>query len=102
MRHVTRPVRVWADIDEGIVDAVLRLNKIPGVRTFASCQGTIDEAPSPSPEHQNPYRPYVLSSWLPEACEEIAKYFDIELIGENHGYLHPKTRRSGAQKKSSA
>jgi tRNA(Phe) wybutosine-synthesizing methylase Tyw3 len=41
--HETIPVQVWADIDVGIADLVKLLNKIPGVRTFASCQGTIGE-----------------------------------------------------------
>jgi len=35
----TVPVDVVADVDRGIAPLVAALNKIPGVRTFASCEG---------------------------------------------------------------
>ena len=39
----TVPVQVWGDVNEGIAETVKYLNTIPGVRTYASCQGIIGE-----------------------------------------------------------
>jgi hypothetical protein len=47
------------DVDLGIADMVEYLNTIPGVRTIASCQGTIGE------DGPNPYRAQVLCDWTP-------------------------------------
>ena len=47
-QHNEVPVLVWADIDENIADFVRYLNTIPGVRTDASCQGTLGEG-GPAP-----------------------------------------------------
>lgn len=86
--HETVPVQVWADIDIGIADVVRRLNEIPGVRTHASCQGTLGEAGA------EPYRPHVMVSWnIPEAFETIKAEFDISDRHEAHCLVHP--RRTG-------
>lgn len=55
--HRTRAVQVWIDVDEGIADLVETLNTIDGLRTLASCQGSIGEG---GPE---PYGPYVMVCW---------------------------------------
>ena len=82
--HKTRAVQVWADIDEGIADMVVYLNTIDGVRTIASCQGTIGEG------GPNPYRPQVMAAWTVEAFERLRKEFDVTLLGDGWGNLHPK------------
>lgn len=71
MEHPTTPIKVWADIDLGVVDMVVVLNSIEGVRTIASCQGTIGEGgPRPYPAH-------VMALWTPEALKEIRRYYDV-------------------------
>ena len=82
--HRTRPVQVWTDVDEGIADMVEYLNTIDGVRTLASCQGTIGEG------GPNPYRPQVMASWTVEVFERLQAEFDVAQLGEGWGYLHPK------------
>lgn len=82
--HKQIPVQVWADIDIGISNAVRYLNTIPGVRTHASCQGTIGEG-GPAP-----YRAQVMATWQPECLELLQQHFDITPLGENWGYLHPR------------
>ena len=70
--HKTRAVQVWADVDEGIADLVAYLNTIPGVRTFASCQGTIEEGGA------EPYRPYVMVAWSEAATlARLQTEFDV-------------------------
>jgi hypothetical protein len=59
--HETRPVQVWVDADVGIADAIIYLNTIAGVRTHASCQGTVGEG------GPNPYRAQVMATWTDEA-----------------------------------
>ncbi len=81
--HETRPIQVWADVDIGIADLVIYLNTIPGVRTMASCQGTIGEG------GPHPYRPQVLCTWTDGALEKLRK-FDVEQLGVGWGYIHPK------------
>ena len=80
--HETVRVKVWADIDAGIADMVLRLNDIPGVRTYASCQGTKD------------YAPYVMTSWPDEETLERLKaefeYEDVDMLGSNTAHFHPR------------
>jgi len=91
-QHKTKPVRVWVDVDEGIADLVIYLNTIPGVRTYASCQGTIGEG------GPHPYRAQVMCGWTPEAFKRLQEEFDISLISEfdgnptngTWGYIHPK------------
>src|ERR1035437_4513459 len=39
--HKQVPLKIWADIDEGIVDFVRKLNTIPGVRILDSDQGDL-------------------------------------------------------------
>jgi hypothetical protein len=80
--HKQRPLLVWADIDEGIYEMVADLNTMSGVRTHASCQGTLDEVPlGPAP-----YGPQVMVSWAtPEARSLIAAKYRIEEIDRDHG-----------------
>jgi hypothetical protein len=82
--HKTLPVPVWADVDEGIAELVVYLNMIPGVRTIASCQGTIGEG------GPNPYRAQVMATWPTEVEERLRIDFEITELGENWGYIHPK------------
>ena len=85
--HKTRPIKVWVDADLGIADMVEYLNTIPGVRTLASCQGTIGEG-GPAP-----FRAQVMETWPDEAFARLSAEFDISYEPEsnrNWGYLHPK------------
>jgi tRNA(Phe) wybutosine-synthesizing methylase Tyw3 len=82
--HKTRKIKVWVDVDVKIAEMVLYLNKISGIRTLASCQGTISEG------GQNSYRPQVMATWTDEAFERIKKEFDVTILGDHWGYLHPK------------
>lgn len=87
--HKTVPVKVWADVDEGIAAAVIQLNEIPGIRTYASCQGTTGER---GPE---PYGPYVMFSWRDaEALDRVRLEFDVTfgVGGENSNMAsaHPR------------
>ena len=84
--HETRPVRVWADVDLGIADTVEYLNTIEGVRTHASCQGTIGEG---GPQ---PYRAQVMCSWSDVAFERLKGEFDITELGDHFGYVHPRQK----------
>ena len=81
--HKTRPIQVWVDADVGIADVVEYLNRIPGVRTLASCQGTIGEG---GPE---PYRAQVMATWTDEALRRLEQEFEVEALGENWGYVYP-------------
>jgi hypothetical protein len=83
--HKTRAIKVWADVDVGIASMVLYLNSISGVRTLASCQGSIGEGGA------SPYRPYVMVSWSrDEIFERLASEFDVSEVGDHHCHLHPK------------
>jgi len=90
--HATEPVLVWVDIDKEIVPVVKYLNSIPGVRTHASCQGTIGEG------GPNPYRAQVMTSWpSQEVFEHFCALFDVEsgcqesdTLANNWGYVKPK------------
>lgn len=84
MVHETQPVWVWVDVDCGIAEAVAWLNTIPGVRTFASCQGTIGEG------GPNPYRAQIMAWWPEEATKLIMERFDIGEHGNGWTYIHPK------------
>lgn len=85
--HAQRTVLVKVDVDEGIADLVLYLNTIEGVRTHASCQGTIGEG------GPNPYRPQVMVTWDADGVfDRLAGEFDMsDLHRENCWcYVHPK------------
>lgn len=73
MIHTTVPVKVWVDIDEKIVDFVIHLNTIEGVRTDASCQG--------SEEGPNPYRAYVMCHWTDDALHRLQQKFEVKVEG---------------------
>jgi hypothetical protein len=63
------------------------LNTIPGVRTIASCQGTIGEG-GPAP-----YRAHVMASWPDkDTFDRLNSEFDTEILGEGWGYLYPRLR----------
>lgn len=82
INHKTRPVQVWADVDLGIADIVEQLNSVEGVRTHASCQGTIGEG---GPAE---YGPYVDVSWTDEETLEVLKTkYNIEVKGSSWGHL---------------
>lgn len=85
--HKQVPIQVWVDIDEGIVDLVRHLNTIPGVRTHASCQGTIGEG------GPNPYRPQVMVTWdTAETFARLKSEFDMSGCSRKNRwcYLHPR------------
>ncbi|MDE1971127.1 MAG: hypothetical protein KGI50_06170 [Patescibacteria group bacterium] len=82
--HKTVPMQVWVDVDVGIAETVQYLNTIPGVRTHASCQGTLGEG------GPHPYRPEVMSTWTDEAFEKLRAEFDITPLGDRWGLVHPR------------
>jgi hypothetical protein len=85
VNHKTIPVQVWVDVDLGIAHMVECLNTTPGVRTHASCQGTLGEGGA------EPYGPYVEVSWQNEtALKRLKATYEVEIKGENWGHLHPK------------
>lgn len=86
--HETIPVQVWADVDAGIASVVKYLNSVDGVRTIASCQGTIGEG------GPNPYRAQVMATWTDEAFQKIKEEFDFSILGKNWGYIHPRSTSS--------
>lgn len=81
--HPTVPVQVWVDVDEGIADFVRYLNTLPGVRTHASCQGTIGEG-GPAP-----YGPQVMVTWDDDAAVALLSEFPMTMLGERFAYVHP-------------
>lgn len=91
--HETTTVLVWADVDVGIATVVEYLNTIPGVRTHASCQGTIGEGGAA------PYRPQVLVTW-PDAAtfERLASEFDMSDVSESGHWCYVHPRESDAVK----
>ncbi len=84
MTHKTIPVWVQVDVDEGIAEMVKYLQTIPGVRTHASCQGTLSEG------GPNPYPPQVMVTWdSDQAKERLMQEFDFSPNGD-WAYIHPK------------
>lgn len=81
--HETTPVQVWADVDVGIADLVRQLNTIEGVRTHASCQGTIGEG------GHEPYTAYVMVSWRTDAARAALEPYGLIVQGEAHGAIYP-------------
>jgi hypothetical protein len=90
--HNTKPIQVWVDVDCGIADDVVWLNAISGVRTFASCQGTIGEG------GPHPYRAQIMTWWPEEVTALIEGRFEIGERGTGWAYLHPKTSSSVKRK----
>lgn len=88
--HKQLTISVFVDVDEGVADMVLYLNTIPGVRTHASCQGTIGEG------GPNPYRPQVMVTWNdPTVFERLKSEFDMTDVSETGSwcYVHPKSKQ---------
>lgn len=84
--HQTRAVQVWVDADLGIADMVVYLNTILGVRTLASCQGTLGQG------GPRPYRAQVMATWPDnKTFERLKSEFDVTELGIGWGYLHPRT-----------
>lgn len=81
--HTTRAIKVWADVDEGIADFVLLLNEILGIRTIASCQGTIGEGGAA------PYEAHVMVTWDDDAARQRLASWRVEQLGYNFGYVYP-------------
>jgi hypothetical protein len=85
VNHETRPVQVWVDADLRIAELVEQLNQISGVRTHASCQGTLGEG---GPEQ---YGPYVEASWPDTKTLELLRTrYAVEIQGDNWGYVRPR------------
>ena len=85
--HETVFVRVWVKVDIDIASFVVQLDKVPGILTHASCQGTLDE------EGPNPYAPYVEVTWDSlDALAKLRKIASVDVQGENWGYAHPLIR----------
>lgn len=83
--HITKRVKVWANVDVGIADLVEYLQTIEGVTTQASCQGTLGEG------GPNPYRPQVLCTWDDESVlKRLESEFDVTHMGPSWGYVHPR------------
>jgi hypothetical protein len=83
--HKTIPIQVWADVDEGIAPLVKYLNTIPGIRTHASCQGTIGEG------GVEPYGPQVMVSYQTEDAEaRLRKEFDCVEVAQNTVYVRQR------------
>ena len=84
-RQIT--IKVQVDVDEDIAWLVMYLNTIPGVRTHASCQGTIGEG------GPKPYRPQVMVTWANEAAfQRLKRQFDLSQVSRKGSwcYVHPK------------
>jgi tRNA(Phe) wybutosine-synthesizing methylase Tyw3 len=81
--HATRAIRVWVDIDEGIADFVQMLNEITGIRTNASCQGTIGEGGAA------PYEAHVMVTWNDNEARSRLSRWRVEELGANFGYVYP-------------
>ncbi len=82
--HKTLPVKVVVDIDEGIAPMVIHMNTIPGIRTLASCQGTIGEGGA------EPYGPQVMFTWDNlDALAGIKQFYDFKRLGPALGYAYP-------------
>jgi hypothetical protein len=84
--HETVPVWVLVDVDKGIAAFVKSLQKIPGVRTHASCQGTLHDG------GLNPYRAQVMVTWENEkAINVLREKFDMTFPAgsKNWAYVHP-------------
>jgi hypothetical protein len=83
-QHKTVPVLVWVDVDEGIAEVVKYLNTIPGVRTCASCQGTLGDG---GPE---PYGPQVMISWNSKDVQDRLRHeFVVDMVSECLAYVRP-------------
>ena len=82
--HKTRTVLVRVDVDKDIAGVVEYLNTIPGVRTLASCQGTIGEG------GPHPYNAYVMCTWTGKALKRLRREFDVDVWANDWGYIHPR------------
>ncbi len=85
--HKTRAIQVWVDVDEGIADFVVMLNEIPGIRTDASCQGTIGEGGAA------PYEAHVMVTWQDRQALLRLAPWRVEQLGFNFGYVYPTPMR---------
>lgn len=82
--HPTVAIKVWVDVDVGIADLVLALNEIPGVRTLASCQGTLGEG------RAAPYGPQVMVTWADDEALARLSHLRLTRLGPAFGYVHPE------------
>lgn len=85
--HSTIPVQVWVDVDIGIADFVRELNLIPGIRTHASCQGTIGEGGSA------PYGPQVMVTWQDAAALGRLARYRKTWLSDALAYVHPPSQQ---------
>lgn len=82
--HQTKALQIWVDVDLGIAETVAYLNTLEGVRTLASCQGTLGEG------GPNPYPPQVMATWPAEMEGRLLQEFEVEILGPQWGYLRPR------------
>jgi hypothetical protein len=68
----TEPVAVIVDVDQGIAPLIKAFNKIPGVRTFASCEG--------HPHSKEMTDAYVMLYMPPESIEPLATAIERALL----------------------
>jgi hypothetical protein len=81
--HETRQVMVKVEVDVGIASMVEELQKIEGVWTDSSCQGTIGEG------GPHPYRAYVMCHWTPQGCAALQSKYIVRPQGNGDwGYVH--------------
>ena len=84
--HETRVVWVKVDADVGIAQMVEDLNEIGGVRTDASCQGTLHEG------GPHPYRAYVMCHWDAQGLAALQSKYIVRPQGNGDwGYVHPRS-----------
>jgi|GEM_PF-6840329 len=81
--HPKTPRQVWVDVDEAVAADVEWLNSLAGVRTFASCKGTLGEG------GPHPYAPYVMAWWPEMHGAAIRSRFRVGERGTGWAYLHP-------------
>jgi hypothetical protein len=75
--HPTIPIKVWIDVDVGIAGFVLELNRLPGVRTEASCQGGAT------------YGPQVMVTWEDDVAFKLLAKYPMTRLGPKLAYVHP-------------
>lgn len=82
MAHKTVETWVRVDIDEGIAPFVRELQRVAGIRTFACCQGSLDQ--------DGLCPPYVMFGWdNPAALASVKATWPVTEATEYYAYVHP-------------
>lgn len=79
-KHRTVPFPVMVDVDRGIVDFLIELQRYLGLRTLASCQGGDGE------------RGWVRVTWDSQnTLEQIRSIYDMTFLAgtDDWAYVHP-------------